>query len=115
MSESDIDVFMKAANVLRLAYGEKALRLRESAERITLLETQVAELRAALQQCRILLDGVGHHDKHDARLANQIGRVIQAVLASPAAICETCGKPHPCWCPAPDARPAAKEKENAGK
>ncbi len=56
-------------------------------ERITLLETQVAELREALQQCRILLDGVGHNDKHDARLANQIGGVIQAALASPAANC----------------------------
>ncbi len=112
-----------------------AAHVRVLQQRITLLETQVATLRVALEPFAELgkafqakMDACSNSgtDEHDKLIVTyswlefkQILRVknllqaVAALAASPEAKpnCETCGKPHPCWCPAPDARPAAKEKQ----
>ncbi len=97
-------------------------------QKVSILEAEIERLEA---QVAALLDLIRIQQAviNDQRMAdiatcdswkayrNVRADIDAALAASPAAKpnCETCGKPHPCWCPAPDARPAAKEKENAGK
>ncbi len=97
----------------------------DAAKAYTLLETQVAALRAALERLTneasgfyCMADRPSHGSTNMRVMFERIQEARAALAASPAAKpnCETCGKPHPCWCPAPDARPAAncvphKEKE----